>query len=212
MLGVSWLGEDDLCWAVCSPALSRISGTGLCTAGYACPPRSTSPTAVACAAGQLSAAGAATCSACPGGQYIAAPASTACFLCPTGLYGTGGSPSAACSGPCDAGSYGAVAGLNSSTCSGMVWPVACGLWPVACGLWPVACGLWPVACGLWPVGVWGVDCGAGGGSCPHAAGPDGALRCHGTPCALAATGCWHALARFRPIEGAQWHWGLALWR
>ena len=85
--------------------------TGACTAGYACPAGSTSPTASVCPAGYYSLAGAAECVACPAGHYSTAGAG-ACSACPGGTYGTGGSTSPACSGDCAAG-YACPAGSSS---------------------------------------------------------------------------------------------------
>ena len=83
--------------AVCSPcpggsygatqAMAAPTCTGPCTAGYACPAGSVSPTALLCAPGQYSFAGAAVCSPCPAGQFgssVGLTVDTCSGLCPSG--------------------------------------------------------------------------------------------------------------------------------
>lgn len=91
-----------------SDGMTSDTCVGPCTAGHACPPGSTSPTAVPCAAG-----------------YYSLPAASSCTPCPAGVYGaTTKLTSASCTAPCKAGSYGLapVAGFPGSTtdsCSGL---------------------------------------------------------------------------------------------
>jgi hypothetical protein len=81
--------------AVCSPcpggsygatqAMAALTCTGPCTAGYACPAGSVSPTALLCAPGQYSFA--AVCSPCPAGQFgssVGLTVDTCSGLCPSG--------------------------------------------------------------------------------------------------------------------------------
>ena len=66
--------------------------TGLCTAGYVCPPGSTNATAVVCPAGTYSAAGAGVCTNCSAGKFgnvtgqYCPPMSAAGIVCPPGSY------------------------------------------------------------------------------------------------------------------------------
>jgi hypothetical protein len=109
-----------------------------CTAGFACPPQSTtaSPPLSTCPSGRYAEDGAAVCSYCADGYFGQAAGAThpncsgPClpgFTCsngatsPTALECPAGTFSFAASGSCtqcDSGRYGAVAGLNSSQCSG----------------------------------------------------------------------------------------------
>jgi hypothetical protein len=98
--------------AVCPPcpggafgdaaALRTPACSGNCTAGYMCPPGSTSPTQVSCPAGTYSLPGAASCTQCAAGRY--------------GDASTTADPE--CTAPCRPGSYGATPGQTSPTCSG----------------------------------------------------------------------------------------------
>jgi hypothetical protein len=84
------------------PGLSTTACTGLCSAGYACPARSTNATAVICGVDQYSVAGAGVCTNCSAGTFGSS----------TGL------TTAGCSGLCAAGRFGSVSGLSSSSCEG----------------------------------------------------------------------------------------------
>ena len=80
------------------PGQTSAACVGNCTAGYACPAGSTSPTAVLCPVGRYSTAG-----------------SASCVLCPVGTYGDSvGLTTPACSGPCAVG-YICPPGSNTST-------------------------------------------------------------------------------------------------
>jgi hypothetical protein len=69
------------------PPTSPAACTGVCAAGYYCPPGSTVGTQEPCPAGAYSLPGAAACTPCPAGRYGSSPAQA----------------SAACTGPCAPG-------------------------------------------------------------------------------------------------------------
>ena len=95
---------------------STATCTGNCTAGFACPAGSTSPTAVQCTAGRYSSPGAAVCSPCVPGTFAstvgqAGPCTSLCqpgTYCPSGAVG----PVA-----CPAGRFGATAALEEANCT-----------------------------------------------------------------------------------------------
>jgi hypothetical protein len=67
--------------------LTSPSCTGACSAGYVCPPGSTSSTAAGCPVGTFSGAGAAECTACPASvpySIRASPSVSACVSCSSG--------------------------------------------------------------------------------------------------------------------------------
>ncbi len=93
------------CTAPCRPGTFGVTGgqtsptcSGNCTAGYACPAGSTSPTAQQCPIGRYSVAGSAVCPECPAGVY----GDSVGLISPT------------CSGPCAVG-YVCPPGSNTST-------------------------------------------------------------------------------------------------
>jgi hypothetical protein len=112
--------------------------TGVCSAGFACPAGSTTPTATECPAGQYSTEGAASCIPCPSGSYGETPrlstAVEACngtcapgyacgpgstngtaSPCPAGQYSTEGASTCL---PCPAGRYGGAPAMPNSSCTG----------------------------------------------------------------------------------------------
>jgi hypothetical protein len=99
--------------------LATSSCSGQCSAGYACPAGSTSATASRCPPGQYSLASAEICTACPAGTFgeftiRLVNLGGLGFLVPVPV----GLTTAQCTGPCDAGRYGATGGQNASSCSG----------------------------------------------------------------------------------------------
>ena len=112
--GALWRLENASCSGPCNggaygndTGLTVPSCSGSCAAGYACPPGSTSPTAVVCPVGQYSLVGAAQCVECVAGQYGSVQGLTivGCSgLCAPGRYGDiGGQALPNCVGSCTAG-------------------------------------------------------------------------------------------------------------
>jgi hypothetical protein len=88
------------------PGALNVNCTGACSAGYACPAGSVSPTALLCTAGTYSPPGSGACLPCPSGVYGTANATAVASCtapCPAGRYGTPGASSPACTGPCSSG-------------------------------------------------------------------------------------------------------------
>lgn len=122
-----------------TPGLTQPTCSGNCTAGYACPAGSTTPTAVTCPPGTYSLAGAGVCTPCVVGKYSSAsglstPCTSACAAatgyycgegataatgapCPMGTYAS--STGATSCTPCAAGLYGNVEGMGMSSCTGV---------------------------------------------------------------------------------------------
>ena len=67
-----------------SPRLGSPSCSGVCSAGYYCPPGSVSATQSVCPPGQYSTQAATGCTACSPGQYAAAPGAAGCDPCAAG--------------------------------------------------------------------------------------------------------------------------------
>jgi DNA-binding beta-propeller fold protein YncE len=119
-----------------STPLASAASCSACAAGTYSPAvgANNASTCAACAAGSFSGAGAAFCTACPGGKYGSTAGATACLgnctagaacpggattfagagACPAGSYCAAGAPPT----PCPAGVYGNASGLSSPACSG----------------------------------------------------------------------------------------------
>ena len=157
--------------------------SGLCDAGYYCVPGSPSARAAACGAGNWCALGSAAPTRCAAGTYgeSATLATAACSgPCAAGSYCEAGSTSAAAA-LCSAGRYGATPGLTNASCTGVCAPgtfcVVGSVTPTPCaaGSFGASPGLESAACtGLCDAGYW---CPAGSlspQSAPCAAGRYGA--------------------------------------